>query len=149
MISIELEQQIETIVVDLGYSLWACEYLPQGKHSMLRIYIDSDSGVGIGDCEAVSKLVSAYLDVEDPIKGNYFLEVSSPGIPRPLMKLTHFKHYIGESAYVKLAKPVENKRKYIGIIQAISDQDEILLESEGSTVVIPFSSIVKANLMGE
>jgi len=149
MISTELEKQIEAIVVDLGYSLWACEYLPQGKHSMLRIYIDSDNGIGIEDCEAVSKLVSAYLDVEDPIKGNYFLEVSSPGIPRPLMKLRHFKQFIGESAHIKLARPVENKRKYIGIIQAVNEQAEILIENEGTTIAIPLSFIVKANLMGE
>jgi ribosome maturation factor RimP len=84
MIKDELEHLLAPTINDMGYELWGCEYLPQGKHSLLRIYIDKTDGISIDDCQEVSHQISALLDVEDPIPGNYSLEVSSPGIPRPL-----------------------------------------------------------------
>ena len=75
-------------VHDLGYELLGVEYVPSGKHSVLRLYIDSEKGIGVDDCEIVSRQVSAIMDVEDPISGQYNLEVSSPGIERPLFSVS-------------------------------------------------------------
>ncbi|HAV0011531.1 TPA: ribosome maturation factor RimP, partial [Legionella pneumophila] len=80
MINDDLIVLLEPIIKNMGYELWGCEYLSQGKHSLLRIYIDKPDGIGIDDCQEVSKQVSAMLDVEDPIPGHYSLEISSPGI---------------------------------------------------------------------
>ena len=79
----------------LGYELLGVEYVPSGKHSVLRLYIDSEKGIGVDDCEVVSRQVSAIMDVEDPISGQYNLEVSSPGIERPLFSVSHYMRFWG------------------------------------------------------
>ncbi|MCC5791988.1 MAG: ribosome maturation factor RimP [Legionellaceae bacterium] len=149
MISADIEQQIRNIVNDLGYELWACEYLPQGKHSLLRIYIDKADGIQIGDCEVVSRELSAFLDVEEPIKGNYSLEVSSPGIPRPLFSVEHFRHYVTQTVALKLIKPIDNSRKIMGKIVEVQEDNTITLQVGEQRLQVPFSLIVKANLTGE
>ncbi|ASQ44867.1 ribosome maturation factor RimP [Legionella clemsonensis] len=148
MIKSEIEQLLEPLVEDLGYELWGCEYLSQGKHSLLRIYIDKENGIGIDDCERVSKQISALLDVEDPIPGNYSLEVSSPGIPRPLFHKEQYKRYIGQDVQIKVFKPINGSRKLSGTI--ISANEEILVLKIGDEQLeVLFSQIVKANLTGE
>lgn len=149
MASEDIEKPIENIVKDLGYALWACEYIPQGRHTLLRIYIDTAEGIGIKDCERVSREVSAYLDVEEPIKGNYSLEVSSPGIPRPLFSLAHYEKYLQCTVEVKLMKPINNRRKISGVIETINENGDITILSEDIALVIPFSLIVKAYLIDE
>ena len=86
-----LRDSLASIVEALGYEFVGSEIVGQGKHAVLRIYIDSENGITIDDCSKVSYQVSAMLDVEDPIRGEYDLEVSSPGIDRPLFELSHFK----------------------------------------------------------
>ena len=149
MISAELEQQIRDIINDLDYELWACEYLPQGRHSLLRIYIDRPDGITIEDCEIVSRAVSAFLDVEDPIKGNYSLEVSSPGIPRPLFTLEHFRNYLHRPVMIKLIKPINKSRKIAGEIYAIQEDGNIVIRAGEELQEVPLSLIVKANLTDE
>lgn len=145
MIQDELEHLLAPTINDMGYELWGCEYLSQGRHSLLRIYIDKADGIGIGDCEAVSHQVSALLDVEDPISGNYSLEVSSPGIPRPLFKSWQYERYIGHEIQVKTFKPVEGKRKLIGTIVSVSESSLVLnINNEDQELL--FSNIVKASL---
>ncbi|MGC1183001.1 ribosome maturation factor RimP [Legionella sp.] len=145
MIQDELEQLLSPTVNDMGYELWGCEYLAQGKHSLLRIYIDKTEGIGIEDCQAVSHQVSALLDVDDPIPGNYSLEVSSPGIPRPLFKRWQYERYIGQSIQVKTFKPVSNKRKLLGTMVSVSE-NSIVLNINGEDHELLFSNIVKAYL---
>ena len=145
MIQTEIEQLIQPTVESMGYDLWGCEYLAQGKHSLLRIYIDKSEGIGVEDCEQVSRQVSALLDVDDPIPGNYSLEVSSPGIPRPLFRSTQYQRYIGLEVQVKLFKPVSAKRKFIGTIES-ADENTLVLLIEGKQQDFLFSNIVKANL---
>lgn len=145
MIQDELEHLLAPTISDMGYELWGCEYLSQGRHSLLRIYIDKANGIGIEDCEAVSHQVSALLDVEDPISGNYSLEVSSPGIPRPLFKSWQYQRYIGHEAQVKTFKPMDGKRKLVGTIVSASDHTLVLnINNEDQELL--FSNIVKANL---
>ncbi|HHF7373858.1 ribosome maturation factor RimP [Legionella bozemanae] len=145
MIQDELEHLLAPTISDMGYELWGCEYLSQGRHSLLRIYIDKADGIGIEDCEAVSHQVSALLDVEDPISGNYSLEVSSPGIPRPLFKSWQYQHYIGHEVQVKTFKPVDGKRKLIGTIVSASE-NSLVLNINNEDQELLFSNIVKANL---
>ncbi|HHF7367599.1 TPA: ribosome maturation factor RimP [Legionella bozemanae] len=145
MIQDELEHLLAPTISDMGYELWGCEYLSQGRHSLLRVYIDKADGIGIEDCEAVSHQVSALLDVEDPISGNYSLEVSSPGIPRPLFKSWQYQRYIGHEVQVKTFKPVDGKRKLIGTIVSASE-NSLVLNINNEDQELLFSNIVKANL---
>ena len=145
MIKDELEHLLAPTINDMGYEFWGCEYLSQGKHSLLRIYIDKADGIGIDDCQQVSHQVSALLDVEDPIPGNYSLEVSSPGIPRPLFKSGHYQHYLGHDIQVKLFKPVGGKRKLMGTIASVSESS-LVLNVNNEDLELLFSNIVKANL---
>ncbi len=148
MIENEITEMLQPLIMDLGYELWGCEYLNQGKHSLLRIYIDSANGIGIADCEKVSKQVSAILDVEDPISSYYRLEISSPGIPRPLFNKEQYTRYIGQTVQLKLFKPLNQSRKVIGVI--LKATDELLtLEHNQEQLEIQFSQIAKANLTGE
>lgn len=145
MIQDDLKNLISPVVKQLGYELWGCEYLAQGKHSVLRIYIDKPEGIGVEDCQEVSRQISALLDVEDPIPGNYNLEISSPGIPKPLFYEWQYERYLGEPIQVKTYKPVNGKRKFVGVIVSVSDTGLVLdLDSEHQEIL--FSNIVKANL---
>ncbi len=148
MIQDKIRQILNPTIEDMGYELWGCEYLAQGKHSLLRIYIDKESGIGIEDCEQVRRQVSALLDVEDPISGHYSLEVSSPGIPRPLFYDWQYQRYIGQNIQIKLLKPVKEKRKYTGMIVSV-DEGMLALEGEGIKQDFFLSNIVKANLTVE
>ena len=148
MIKTDIQQLLKPVVTESGYELWGCEYLAQGKHSLLRVYIDKEGGIGIGDCELVSRQISALLDVEDPIQSNYSLEVSSPGIPRPLFYKEHYQRYLGYTVALKLYKTLNGSRKINGIIQSVHD-GSITLTVDGVEHELQFSQIVKANLIGE
>jgi ribosome maturation factor RimP len=145
MMQDELLQLLSPTVNDMGYELWGCEYLSQGKHSLLRIYIDKADGIGIEDCQEVSRQISALLDVEDPIPGNYSLEISSPGIPRPLFSSWQYQRYIGQAVQMKTFKPVNGKRKLSGIIVSASE-NAVILDINNDHQELLFSNIVKANL---
>ncbi len=146
MIQREIEQLIQPTLESMGYELWGCEYLSQGKHSLLRVYIDKADGIGIEDCEKTSRQISAILDVEDPISGNYSLEVSSPGIPRPLFHSNQYERYVGMEVQIKLFKPVSAQRKFVGTIVS-ADEQTLVLTIDNKQQDFLFSNIVKANLM--
>jgi ribosome maturation factor RimP len=145
MLQSDIEQLIQPTIESMGYVLWGCEYLAQGKHSLLRVYIDKADGIGVEDCEKVSRQVSALLDVDDPIPGNYSLEVSSPGIPRPLFRSSQYTRYLGLAVVIKLFKPVAGKRKFMGTIVSADESTLVLLVDEKQQDFL-FSNIVKANL---
>ena len=100
----QLKELLAPVVEDLGYTLWGVQYL-QGRGAVLRLFIDHDDGINVDDCALVSHEVSGVLDVEDPIPGDYNLEVSSPGLDRPLFELSHFERYQGESVQLTLLAP--------------------------------------------
>src|SRR5690606_6685193 len=101
-----LYDMLEPAVAALDFILWGVEFVRAGKHSTLRVYIDSDNGVTVDDCADVSYQVSAILDVEDPIQSEYYLEVSSPGMERPFFKVEQYALYIGEIAAVELTMEI-------------------------------------------
>ena len=145
MMQDELEQLLSPTISDMGYELWGFEYLSQGRHSLLRIYIDKLDGIGIKDCQEVSKQVSALLDVEDPIPGNYSLEISSPGITRPLFNSGQYQRYVGHPIQVKTYKSVKGKRRLLGTIVSVSEST-LVLDINNEHQELLFSNIVKANL---
>ncbi|MEK6748023.1 MAG: ribosome maturation factor RimP [Pseudomonadota bacterium] len=143
-----LQALIEPIVTGLTYELVGIEFLLQGRRSVLRIYIDHPNGIGLEDCEAVSHQVSGLLDVEDPISGEYALEVSSPGMDRPLFTVAQFRQYLGRIAQVRTKLPLDGRRKFKGVIAAVAD-DEITLNVDGVDCRLAMELIDKANLVPE
>ena len=137
---------IDTTIQVLGLDLWGVELLQQGKYSLLRIYIEREEGVTIEDCEKVSRQVSALLDVEDPIAGEYTLEVSSTGMDRPLFSIEHYLKYVGSEVDLKLRRPINGRRKFKGQIIKISG-DIVGLLVEGSEYSLEFSDIEKASIV--
>lgn len=135
-------------VAAVGFELWGLEFFQQGRRSVLRLYIDGPEGVGVDDCAVVSHQVSGVLDVEDPIAGEYTLEVSSPGWDRPLFTPAQFMRFVGSMASVRLASPLNGRRRYKGVIQGVTEK-EVELLVDGSPVSIPFQSIDKANVEPE
>lgn len=142
-----LEQMIRPAVDALGFELVGIEQLSQGRHSMLRIYIDHADGITVDHCAEVSRQVSAVLDVEDPIHGEYTLEVSSPGLERPIFTLAQFAQFIGQRVDVRLHMPVDGRRHFKGELTAVED-DEITLElSEDESLTCTMDDIDKAKLI--
>ena len=141
-----LTELLDAPVVALGFELWGIEFIRAGKHSTLRVYIDHANGISVDDCAEVSHQVSALLDVEDPITTEYYLEVSSPGMDRPLLKPAHFARYIGDVAAVTLRIAVNNRRKYKGIIKQV-EGEMITLTVDGRDEILAFANIQQANLI--
>ena len=142
-----IKEMLEPAVNAVGMELWGVEFLSQGRHSILRVYIDSDNGVTIDNCEAASHQVSGVLDVEDPISGAYDLEVSSPGIDRPLTRLKDFDRWSGFEAKVELDEAVEGQRRYRGKLTGTEGEDIILLNDAGEKITLPFADLRKAKLV--
>lgn len=141
-----LEQMLEPVIASLGYELLLLEYSSSPKNAMLRLYIDGPSGIGLEDCERVSKEVAGVLDVEDPIRSAYRLEVSSPGLDRPLVKPAHFQRFAGQKARVQLMAPLNGRRRFIGAIIS-ADADVLRLETEEGIAEIPLAEIDRARLV--
>ncbi|CAD6878625.1 Bacterial ribosome SSU maturation protein RimP [Methylomonas albis] len=137
---------IEPIVEGLGYECVGIEYSPHPTHGMLRIYIDSENGILLEDCTKVSHQLSGALDVEDPIQGEYHLEVSSPGADRPFFKLSQFQRFLGSTVLVSLFKPIDKRRKITGQIKAV-EGETVLLQDGELLLSIPFQAMSKARLV--
>ena len=141
-----LQELIEPSVVALGYQLWGIEMVSQGRHSMLWIYIDAENGIGVDDCANVSRQVSGILDVEDPISGEYTLEVSSPGMDRPLFTLEQYKAFVGHVLQVKLRMPFDGRRRFKGVLKGFEDEDIVLVVDQ-EEYLLPIDHIEKANIV--
>lgn len=143
-----LRKLLEPAVALMGCELVAIEYFPHGNGQTLRIYIDKDSGVTVEDCERVSRQVSSVLDVEDPINGHYMLEVSSPGLDRPLTDMQDFERFSGHEVKLRMTMPVNGQRNFKGLLQGLRS-GQVLLEVDGKEVLLPFDGIDKARLVPE
>ena len=142
----QLQALLAPVVEALGYECWGVEFISQGRHSVLRVYIDRPEGILIDDCEAVSRQVSGILDVEDPISGEYTLEVSSPGMDRPLFTLEQFAKHAGEQVKIRLRSPYEGRRNYQGILRGVEEQD-VVVQVDDHEYLLPIDSIDKANII--
>lgn len=141
-----LKEMLEPAVNAVGMELWGIEFLSQGKHSILRVYIDSENGVTIDNCEAVSHQVSGILDVEDPINGEYNLEVSSPGMDRPLFNFDQFAVYEGDLIKVRLQMAVNGMRNFTGKLLEAKD-DALTFQVDNQQLTVSINQIDKANLV--
>ena len=142
----QIEQLIEVPIESLGYELVGVEYIKNGQHTVLRIYIDAEQGIGIEDCERVSHQVSGILEVEEPIGSAYSLEISSPGFDRPLFKQRDFERFAGSEAKLSMRLPIQGRRNFKGLLHGFSDGD-ILIEVDGEVYELPLSKLSKARLV--
>jgi len=141
----QLIEMLETTVERLGFELADLELL-EGTHGLLRLFIDNEAGISLEDCEAVSRQVSALLDVEDPISGDYSLEVSSPGLNRRLVKAKHFERFAGENVKVKLKRLFEGRRNYKAKLIGYKEPNVILQEGQAKFLV-PLQEIDTARVV--
>ncbi|AKT32293.1 ribosome maturation factor RimP [Pseudomonas syringae pv. actinidiae] len=142
----QLQGLLAPVVVALGYQCWGIDFSSQGKHSVLRIYIDKEGGVLVDDCAIVSRQISGVLDVEDPISTEYTLEVSSPGMERPLFTIEQFASYAGEQVRIKLRSPFEGRRTFQGLLRGVEEQD-VVVQVEDHEFLLPIDLIDKANII--
>ncbi len=138
---------IEPLTGRLGCELVDLEYGPGRGNALVRLYIDRPGGVGIEDCERVSREVSALLDVEDPIPTAYTLEVSSPGFDRVLRTREHFERFAGQRVLVELATSRAGRRRYTGTLVAAGEAG-IELDVDGEHVAVRYEELAKARLAG-
>jgi ribosome maturation factor RimP len=144
--SVKLTNLLRPLVEDLGYEFVGLEHGSNPKDPVLVIYIDKEDGIAVEDCEKVSREVAALLDVEDPIPGRYNLEVSSPGLDRPLFTLEQFEQFSGEVARISLYAPLEGRRKFKGKILG-TEGDQVKLALDDSEVLLEMGNVAKARLV--
>lgn len=142
----QLWELFEPVVQAMGYELVEIEYQPNPKHGVLRLYIDNDAGIQLDDCSKVSQQISGLIDVEDPIPGHFNLEVSSPGLDRPLRKREDFERFKGETVKLKMSMPVNGQRNFKGLLKGLKD-DNVLIEVDGKDFELAVVSIDKARLV--
>lgn len=142
----QLERLFGPTIEALGCRIWGVELVSQGKHALLRIYIDRSNGVSIDDCERVSKQVSALLDVEDPIGSSYTLEVSSPGLDRLLFKPEHYAQSVGERVDLRLGLPEQGRRRVIGEMTRYTG-DEVTVDVDGTPFVVHLANVQRARIV--
>lgn len=142
MLDTHLQQLFAPVVTALGYELVGVERINQ----IIRVYIDNAvNGITIGDCEQVSNQIEGILAVENPTQGHYTLEVSSPGLDRPLFTLAQLAHFIGHKVKIRLTQPINAQRTFIGILQQVNDQT-ITIVADGMKYNLPYMQIHRANL---
>jgi ribosome maturation factor RimP len=146
MLRDQLRELLEPVVTGLGYELWELEYATRPGGALLRLYIDSPAGVGLDDCERVSRAVSQAMDHADPITAAYTLEVSSPGLDRVLRTQQHFERCIGELARVELATPLNGRKRFSGRLLQVQ-AGQITLEVDAGRVELPIEAIHKARVV--
>ncbi len=146
MLTDRLNELLEPIVNDLGYELVYLELVGDGNDRILRLFIDHAEGIGLEDCEVVSREVSATMDVEDPISGNYRLEVSSPGLDRPLAKAEHFEQFAGQEVRVQMQFPIEGRRRFRGRILGV-EAEVVRLDVDGVEVELTIAGMERARLV--
>ncbi|WP_111494379.1 MULTISPECIES: ribosome maturation factor RimP [Marinobacter] len=143
----QLESILRPVIEGLGYDFWGLEFRSQGHKSMLRIFIDdAENGVSVDDCETVSRQVSGVMDVEDPIQTEYTLEVSSPGMDRPLFRLEQYEAWAGHNVKIRLRMAFEGRRKFEGLLKGVEGSDVIVIVDDHE-YLLPIDSIEKANIV--
>ena len=142
----KLSDLFEPVIESMAYELVGVELTGSGNGTILRIYIDAENGITVDDCQAVSYQVSGILDVEDPMQGHYTLEVSSPGIDRPLVKPEHFEQFTGELVKIRSTEAVLGRKNFKGILESF-DGEYLYVAVDNEVYEIPFDIVEKANLV--
>lgn len=142
-----LRALLEPAVAAVGCEFVGVEYRPNGSQSLLRVYIDKPEGVTLEDCSAVSYQVSGVLDVEDPIPGHYTLEVSSPGLDRPLFQARDFERFAGHEVKIRMRFPLDGQRNFRGSLQGLQDEQVVIDQQDGRRISLPLDQIEQARLV--
>lgn len=143
----KLEEILRPVVEGLGYEYWGLEFRSHARSTLLRVFIDDpDKGISVDDCEKVSRQVSAVMDVEDPIQNEYTLEVSSPGMDRPLFTLEQFEAWAGHQVSIRLRMAFEGRRRFQGILKG-TEAGDVVVVVDDHEYLLPFESIDKANIV--
>ena len=148
-----LMRLLEPPIEALNYELVDVEFAQAGRGGVLRIFIDrraedSSLGITVDDCANVSHAVSQVLEIQDPIKGHYTLEVSSPGFDRILRTRAHFERFVGERIFAELKLPIDGRRRFVGVLKSIAE-DAVVVEVDGKAHSLPLERIQKARLRPE
>ena len=144
----QIAELLRPTVEAMALRLWGFELVGQSSNPLLRVYIDSEAGVSIDDCERVSRQISAVLDVEDPITSAYTLEVSSPGMDRQLFEKSQYEAFVGSHIKVRLRMNYDGRRNYKGLLAAV-ESDEIVLRQGQEEFLFPLETIDKAQIVPE
>ena len=142
----ELDTLIRSTVNGLGYEMWGYEYRPQTESALLRIFIESENGIGLDDCSAVSRQIGAALDVDDLIPVAYILEVSSPGVDRVLFDADQYERYLDESVKIRTRIPVDGRRNFKGKMVAVTEE-QVTVEIDNLDYDIPFEVVDRARVL--
>ncbi len=142
----QLWKLLEPAVRGLGFELWGVEYESGSTPVLLRLYIDHPDGITVDNCGAVSEQVGAVLDVEEAIRGDYTLEVSSPGIERPLFTEEQYRRYLHSDLKVRLSWPEHGRRNFRGRLVSVSEYG-IEIEVDGVAYELPFGAIARARVL--
>jgi ribosome maturation factor RimP len=148
-LELKISTIVEPVIADLGFALYCVKFTAQEGSAIVQIMAEDPATgrLGVDDCAKISRGVSAIMEVEDPIKSAYRLEVSSPGIDRFLIKPEHFEKYKGFEAKLETDTPAENgQRKFRGVIKSLEDNKVLIVTDEGE-VEIPFGTLSKAKLV--
>ena len=138
----------EDLLLNLGYELVELEFSQSDDSALLRLYIDREDGITLDDCTHVSRMLGALLDVEDPISGRYNLEISSPGLNRRLSRPKDFQSRTGETIKIKLAKPLNGRRRFKGILRDCQENPmTVTIEVDGDTFIVPLDETSRCNLV--
>lgn len=147
MDKIRVEELLAPILSSGGFELVDMEYKKEGGTFFLRVFIDKEGGITLDDCALVNEELGTILDVEDVIPNEYTLEVSSPGVERPLKKIDDYKRFVGQQARLKLYKPLEGKKDIVGVIDGVEDSRIRLVEDKTNTSIeVDLKDIAKSNL---
>ena len=145
----DLTALFEPVIQSMGYQLVGIEFQGSTQHGTLRVYIDHENGIGVDDCVAISHQISGILDVEEPIQQAYDLEVSSPGINRPLFKAQDYEQFSGHSAKIKMAVALVGRKNFKGVLQGVTDSKTVQIMVDNESYELPISDIATANLVDE
>lgn len=140
-----LSALLEPTVASLGFQLWGLELISPNRRPTLRVFIEGDNGVTVDDCATVSRHLGSVLDVEDPIQGEYTLEVSSPGIDRLLFAPEQYALYVGEPIEVRLRFPFEGRRRFRGWLMGL-EGDDVVVRIDDHDFLLPLKQIDKARV---
>ena len=143
-----LWELFEPVVKGMGFDLIEIEHFPNPKHGVLRLYIDKEGGVNVDDCSTVSRQISALIDVEDPVSGQFNLEISSPGVDRPLRRLVDFQRFTGSLVKLKTVMPLEGQRNFKGRLLEASEET-VVIETDDEEISLPMTAIDKARIVPE
>lgn len=142
----DIARMVEDTISALGIELWGVDYAPRANSSLVRLYIDHrEREVTVEDCEAVSREVSALFDVNDPVRGAYTLEVSSPGVDRPFFQAEQLQRFLGETIEVSLHAPLDGRRRLTGIVVAV-ENERVTLDAAGQPLQFDFPQAAKIRL---